>query len=213
MREKKRFLVQSIHKFVELANIIRCRSCEEAGANHLVSVLGLLALSVGIPSHLGDLLLLIVLQVESVLLVAGHRKLVLVGDLAVEPTVLNAVLAHLKVAAVLTALVGFAVHLFAHANERRLELIDGNLAVIIQIELLHEHLDFLFEWWEPVSLGQKLLNLIRGDSSATIAVNTAERRLELLVGEDVNAQCVNEVGLEGVRCAQRRDSEESHLLL
>ena len=93
------------------------RSCEEAGADHLISILGLLALSHGIPSHLRNLLLLLVLEVEAVLLVAGHGQLVLFGDLALKPTVLESVLTHLQIASVLTALFRPAVQLFAHTKQ------------------------------------------------------------------------------------------------
>ena len=212
---KNGFVCESIHRAnsygwqAELDQFYLC-SCEEAGADHLISVLSLLALSHRIPSHLSNFLLLLVLQVEAVLLVASHGQLVLLSNLALKPTVLESVFTHLKIASVLTALLSSAVKFFAHAYQSRFELIDRDFAVLIQIKLFHEHFDFLLKGREAVSLCEEVLDLIGCDSSTTIAVNTAEGAFELFIGEDVNAQCVDEVSLEGVRRAQRRYSKESH---
>ena len=89
---------------------------EEACADHLVGVLGLLALVDGVCLHLGDVSLLLVIVVKSCPLSTSHGQFVLVGHITIDALVLETILAKLIGASVLTTLGCPLVHLLAHAS-------------------------------------------------------------------------------------------------
>ena len=154
---------------------------EEACANHLVSVLGLLAFVDGVSLHLGNITLLLITVVKSCPLSTSHRQFVLVGDITIDALVLETILAKLVGAGVLTSLSCPLVHLLAHANQGRFEFIQSNASILIQIELGHEHLDLFFERRETVGLSKEFFDLVRSDGTATIFVDTTEGRFKLFV--------------------------------
>ena len=184
----------------------------DAGLDHLLGILGLRALDDGPALLHCDLLLQKVTVVETDSLVKGYWLLVLVLDLTFHASVFVTVIAHLVPALVLLGSRGFCVNSVTDADEGSLELLPRNAAISIGVEFLHEHLDLLLEGREAVHIEQHLLDLLSSDVPAVILVEAAEAGLELIIGEDVDANSVNEGRLELVRGSQRRYTEECHFI-
>ena len=81
--------------------------------------------------HLGDFLLLLILQIESIGLVTGHGQFILACHLIAHSLVLEPVLLHLELASVLLGSCCLVIHLLTYADQRLLELFQGNLAVVV----------------------------------------------------------------------------------
>ena len=181
-----------------------------AGLDHLLSIFGLRALPDGLALLESDLLLLRVLVVEADTLVEGDWLLILVLDFEIHALVLVSVITHLVEAGVVLSAAGVLVDDLSKAVKCGLKLLPGDFPVLIRVELLHKHINFIFEWWEPVRLEQQYLDLLAGDVAASIAIDAFEGRLELLVRENVETERVCQSRLELVWGAQGSYTEESH---
>ena len=184
----------------------------DASLDHLLGVFGLRAFSNGLALLKGDLLLLGVLVVEPDTLVERHRLLVLILNFKIHALVLVPVIAHLVEALVFLGTPRLFVDYFSEAVKGGLEFLPGHLSIFVGVELLNEHINFLFEGGEPVGFEQQDLNLLAGNEAAVVAVDALEGRLELGVGEHVQAEGVREGGLELVGGSQSGYTEESHYL-
>lgn len=184
---------------------------KETSAHHLVSILGLLALPDWVSRHLGDISLLFVTVVEACPLVASHGQFVLILNITLHSLVLEAVLTHLLSTCVLSALGGALIHLCSNPGQGGFELFQGHAAILVQIELFHESSDLILEWWKPIRLCQQHFDLVGGNRARVVLVDAPESGLEFLVGENVDAEGVNQIGTECVRWSQCSDSKEAHL--
>lgn len=183
-----------------------------ASLDHLLGVFGLGALAYGHALLLGDFLLLGVLVVEPDRLVKRKRLLVLVLYLAAHPPVLESVVLHLGEALVLLGPAGLVVDDVAQTSQRRTELLPGDLAVLVRVELLHEHAHLVLKRGEPVGVEQQVFNFVGGDEAAVVHVHSLEAGFEFLLCEDVDAERTDEGRLKLVGRTQRRYPEERHFL-
>ena len=127
---------------------------------------------------------------------AGHGQLVFACYLAIHSLVLESIFAHLEIACVLASLRSLLFHLLTHSRQGLLEFLHGHTAILIQIELFHEHLNFFLEGREAIRLRQELLDFVGSDRATAIFINSSESVLEFLIGEDIDAESVDKIRLE-----------------
>ena len=138
---------------------------EETSADHFVSVFGLLALVDRVVDLLRNLFLKIIFVVETNGLRAGHWLFVFSLQVVTHAHVLITVGTHLFPAGVFFGSAGLFVNRLFDFAEAGLELLPGHLAIVVGVEIIHEHLNFFFEGREPVSVVEHVFHFVDGDSA------------------------------------------------
>ena len=88
---------------------------------------------------------------------------------------------------VLTSSSCLPIHLFLQSSHRADKLFPRYFSILIDVELHHEEVYFLFKRREPVSFKKQVLNFVRRDKTALVLVDLFESYAELFLREDVDS--------------------------
>jgi hypothetical protein len=111
----------------------------DASLDHLLSIFSLRTLADGMFDLLADLLSNLILMIEADTLVKRDGDLILILQVIVHSLVFESVFLHFVKACVLLGSLGLGVQLLLQPGQGVGELFPRDPAVLVDIELLHEH--------------------------------------------------------------------------
>ncbi len=162
-----------------------------ASLNHLLCILSLRTLVNRITSHLRNILLLLIPGVEPCALVGSQRQFVLFLNVVIDSLVLETISLELLETCVFFRVVGLRVELLLHALQGLQELLERDLAVVVQVELFHEQIDFFFQRGEAIRFKKEFFDFVGGDEATAVPVYLLESCFEFFWRENVDAEGVN----------------------